>query len=374
MRKDIVRKYLSYIALIPLLFLALTPPWMVRLDCTLNSFFWIYMVFTSGFLMLLFFYFKVNLCVKLFLLWAYIGCFLSAAPYLCFTMFWSLIAAAYYYLLCKQITDFEPVKKAIQTLFFFVTLLIITQSLGYDTLLNFNLKDPIILGTIGNTQILASYVCVIAPFLIFTPLNWIALILIMFVAKSAGGMIAILIGLGYYLWRKYRWGKYVAIILLMAALLFTWKLGKFDVFTTSGRFPVWKKTIELTVKKPVGYGMATSRLIFPVLCGDIEPTHGASMEKWEYENTVGQGLAWRRTHNDFLQIMFEYGFPGFFLFAGWVMYLVWKARKNIMKSTGLVILGMIMLPHFPSRMCQAVLILLMFVAFCEAKEVAHERH
>lgn len=367
MRKHLIATLLC----IPLVILALTPPWTFKLDCTLNSLFWLYMVFISGFLSILFFNFKVNVFLKMFLLWCFIGCFVSKAPYLCFTMYWSLTICAYYYLGCRSIKDFSPVKKVVQALFLFLVLLIIMQNFGLDTLLNFNHKDTIILGTIGNKQILATYVCVLAPFLISNPLNWILLFIIVCITKSAGGILAILTGLGYYAWRKYRLGKYILICFVMIGIFTTWRLGKFDVFMTYGRFPVWKKTIELTLKHPQGYGVGCNKLLFPVLCGDILPTRGADEAVWEYDNTYGKGLAWRRTHNTFLQILFETGIPGFLFFMGWIGSIVWGARKDIIKSTGLVILLTIMFPHFPVRLTQAVLILLMYCAYCEYKGDNH---
>ena len=363
-----MKKYISYLALIPLVILALTPPWDFALTCKINSLFWLWCVFAAGFLAFLFLYQNVSTWLKLFVIWTYAGCFISRAPYLSFTMVWSVIICAYYYALCKQIVNYTPVKITIQAIFFFITLLIIMQLFGRDTLLNFNMKVPCVLGTIGNPMILGSFVCVCAPFLIFNPLNWIALILIAFISKSAGAFLSILSGLGVYLWKTYSFGKYICIIFLIASIAFAFSLGKFEKpVLTSGRFPVWKRTVELAIKHPEGYGAATYRLLFPIMSQDIQPSKGANNAEWEYDNTRGRGLAWRRTHNDFLQILFETGFPGFILFFGWIISIVVKIRDPI-KIAGITILAVNMIPAFPMRMCQSVFIMLMFVAFCEIKE------
>ena len=389
-----MKKAIPYIALIPLVVLALTPPWRMVLDCKLNSLFWLYMVFSSGFLTFLYMNFKVSVFLKLFLIWCFVSCFLSYAPYLCFTMYWSMIAGAYYYLLCKQIEDFEPVKKVIQALFFFVTLLIIVQLFGKDTLLNFNQKDPLVLGTIGNYMILGSLVCILAPFLIqISWLNWIPVILIAFITKSSGTVLSIFAGLGVYLsyiairryWNDSRRhqggfigimarGRLVMAIVLTASVIvatpvfMAYKTGDFKVFTTAGRYQVWKRTVQLANNRPQGYGVATYRLIFPLLSQDLKSSVGANGEKWEYENTTGKGLAWRKAHNCFTQILFETGWYGFVLFMGFIGAIAWRVRRDPLKLAGLAILGVNMMVHFPSRMTQSVLIMIMYLAFCEAKE------
>jgi len=290
-------------------------------------------------------------------------------------MYWSVIVCAYYYLLCKQVQDFEPVKKVIQAIFLFIALLIIMQLFGLDTLCNFNQKTPLILGTIGNKMILGTFVCVLAPFLIQVSwLNWIALLLIAHISDSSGTMLSICAGLGLYLAMT---NKKLRLWVIIAAIAFpcfvAYKTGDFKVFNGPGRYQVWKRTIELTNKKPQGYGIATYRLIFPLMSRDLEASRGAGEAKWEYENTTGKGLAWRRAHNCFTQILFEVGWPGFLLFMGFVGTIAWRVRKDALKLSGLAIIGSTMFVHFPTRMTQSVLILLMYLAFCEYKEMSHGR-
>ena len=347
-----MKKLIPFIALVPLVLLALTPPFNFQLDCTFNSLLWLWAVLASGFLSFVFMYQKVSVWLKLFVVWAFTSCFLSAAPYISFTMLFTVIACAYYYALCKKITDWSMVRKAIQGIFFLITLLIIMQLFGKDTLLNFNMKTPVILGTIGNRMILSSFVCVLAPFLIVNPLNWIPIILVSFISYSSGAVLAILLGLGTYVWKIYKNGKYMCLALIGLAIAFALFTGDFATFASkAGRRQVWEETIELTLKRPLGYGIATYRVLFPHLCSkeirDQQP-----------------GREWARAHNDFLQIPFEVGIPGLILLIGWIVSIVRKVR-NPLKLAGLAILVGTMSCQFPTRMGQSVLIILAYLAYCE---------
>lgn len=349
-----MKKYLAHILLIPLVALALTPPWVMRLQCTVNSLAWIWSVFASGFLAFLFLNFKVNVFLKLFLIWCFVSSFVSRAPYVSFTMFWTVIVCAYYYLACTKIGDFGPVKKVIQSVFFLIILLIIMQLLSLDTLLNFGLKTPTILGTIGNKMMLASFICVLAPFLIHRPLNWVAIGLVAFISESSGIMLSIGLGLGFLLFRKYkRLRVFIVIAAIAFPLLFAYKTGDFKVFNVAGRGPVWKETAKLIAKKPLGYGIATYKILFPVLCSDTIAAHQPGRE-------------WVRTHNSWLQMPFEVGILGFLAFLCWLTALTWKVRDPI-KQAGLIIIGTNMAVHFPDRMCQSVFIIIMFLAYAKQR-------
>lgn len=350
-----MKKYIAHILLIPLTILALTPPWQFAIKATLNSMGWMWAVFFSGFLAFLFLHFKTNVWLKLFIVWCFISNFLSSAPYISFTMFWSVIACAYYYLACTKIADFKPVEKVIQSIFFFIVLLIIMQGFGKDTLLNFGIKEAVVLGTIGNRMMLASFVCVLSPFLIHRPLNWIPIFLVALISGSSGIVLSVTAGLGYLLFRTYRKLRILIVaVALLIPLLFAYKTGDVYAFTRAGRGPVWLKTIELIGDRPLGYGIACYKILFPHLCGTA------------IRDESGVGKQWGRAHNDFLQIPFEVGIPGFILLLGFLGTIAWRT-KDVIKRTGLIILGTNMCVAFPMRMTQSVLILIMFLAYCNNK-------
>lgn len=356
MWEGVVKKYL---ALIPMFLLAITPPLDFALDCRINSTFWLWATFASGFFAFLFLYQKVSVWLKLFVIWCFASSFISKAPFMSFTMFWSLIVCAYYYALCKQIEDFTLVKKAIQAVFFFVTLLVIMQLAGFDTLLNFNQKSPVILGTIGNRMIASSFFCILAPFLIFTPLNWIVLGILAVVSWSSGAILSIGAGLAVYSWQFRKLRLAIILFAILAPIIFAWKTG--DIYTLkskAGRLPVYIDTLKLSLKHPQGYGIGAYKILYPVIGSkDIRAQQ--------------PGRVWNTTHNDWLQILFEVGFPGFILFLGWlgnILLNVIKSRDYI-KLAGLAIIAVNMGIHFPGRMIQSAFIILMFLGYCSREDI-----
>ena len=274
-----------------------------------------------------------------------------------FTMFWSLIVCAYYYSLCRQIKDWTLIKKTLQAIFLFVVLLTIAQAFGKDTLLNFGAKSVKIFGIIGNPMIASSFTCVLAPFLLFSPLNWITLSLMAFLSGSSGAVLSVSAGVVVYAWSKVKKLRvWIVIAAILVSVSFAYKTGDIsEVAFRAGRLPVYLKTIELAIKRPWGYGIGTFKLLFQVYCGD------------EIQREQPHGQTWIKTHNDWLQILFETGFPGFILFFGWLVSIIRKVKDPI-KLAGLAILATNMMIHFPNRMVQSVFIILMFLAYCSQKE------
>ena len=357
MREGVLKKLIPILALIPLVIMALTPPLELVLDCTINSTFWLWMTFICGFLTFLFLYQKVSVWLKLLVVWCFVSSFWSKAPYMSFTMMWSVIVCAYYYLLCTKIEDWEPVKKCVQAIFFFITLLFIMQLFGKDTLVNFNHKSPVIFGIIGNRMIASTFACTLAPFLLFNPLNWIILSIISLVTWSSGAVLSIGAGLCVYGWMKYkRLRVLIAIVAIVIPVLFAYKTGDFSKSTMrAGRLPIYKKTLELSLKRPQGYGIGTYKILFEYLCG------------WKIRDQ-SPGKAWRQTHSDPLQILFETGFPGIILFVGWFVSIIRKIKDPI-KLAGIAILLVNMSVHFPTRVCNSVFLILIFLAFCSKGDV-----
>jgi len=367
-----MKKWITYIALIPLVFLAVTPPMVFKLDCRVDSTFWLWATLASGFLAFLFLYQKVSVWLKLLVVWCFILCFLSKAPFMSFTMYWSLIVCAYYYALCMNVEDWTPFKKAIQAVFFLIALMVIMQLIGKDTLLNFKEKSPDlfnrnltpVFGLIGNHMIASSFTSILAPFLIFTPLNWIVLIILSFISWSSGAVLSIGVGLAVYSWAIFKRFRILILILaILTPIIFAWNTGKIKIFCgIASRRLVYIKTAELCAKNPIGYGIGTYKIIFPVKCGSL---------------IRGQqpGKAWNNTHNDWLQILFEIGIPGMIFFVGWLSSIFMNVlkNKNYIKLAGLSIIATNMIFHFPVRMCQSAFIMLAFLAYCSQKEGEHGR-
>lgn len=350
-----MNKLFSTIIIIPMVLLALTPPFPLNLTCDVNSMLWMWLVFISGTLAFLYLYTNVSAWLKLFVIYAFASCFWSNAPFVSFTMYWSVIACAYYYVLCRKITDWSYVYRAVQSIFFLIVLLLIFQQFGMDRLLNFKHKEALITGTIGNNQIAASFICSMAPFLIVNPLNWLALALSALITKSSGAIMALTMGGAVLVWcQSNKSRRWLIAGLLGLSIIYAINTGDIKTFEgKAGRRPVWKKGIELSLKRPQGYGGATWKMLFPYMCGaeirDQQP-----------------GREWNTAHNIVVQFLFEYGIIGFALILGWLVNIVLNVQ-NKLKLAGLAIVAGTSVVHFPDRTMQTVLILVMFIAWLSTK-------
>ncbi len=368
-----MRKVLDCIILLPLVALALSPPWNTQLDCTVNSFAWLYMITIIGFLIFWLLYLKVNVWIKLLAVYVFATCFFSKAPYMSFTMLSSFTLALFYYHACTTVRNRDLFYKAAQSIFFFNCLLIIMQLFGKDVLLNFNMPAPVVLGTIANYMILGSFCMALAPFLIVNSrLNFIPLFLVAYISQSSGTLLAISAGLGVYVWMKFKKLRVLIIaVLIIMCVFMAYKESQFKVFGKQGRFPVWKRTIELSLEHPiVGHGIATYKLLFPIYSQDLSSSEGNRMLPWDYHNTEGKGLRWSRAHNVFLQIPFEVGWVAYIIILGFIFSVVRLTLRNGSAThlAGLTVLATDMLVHFPDRMVQSICLILAFLAFCETRK------
>ncbi len=275
--------------------------------------------------------------------------------------------------MCLHIDDWEPIYKVTQSLFFISILLIVMQAFKGDTLLNFNRKASVFFGTVNNPMMLASYITCLTPFLILrSRINIIPILLVAFLSHSAGMVFSLAAGLVFYLGFKIKKKKLLVFLFVLIAL------GSFGYvrkdtavinFTNGGRGQIWKRTIELTSKKPwTGHGIGSFQVIFPVFSKDIA---GGITRPWNYEWTVGKWIAWRKTHNCWLQLYFELGRIGIIGILGLILFYLRRFIRSpktefiILSTTGLVIFMANMTIHFPTRMPQTVVVLLSYLAFYE---------
>ena len=115
------------------------------------------------------------------------------------------------------------------------------------------------------------------------------------------------------------------------------------------RIPTWLATIRLANQHPfIGWGIGSYKFIFMPLSG----LHT---------------FTWKTAHNDFLQILFETGYPGLILILTSISVLIYKLRKNIILIIGIGLICVDMSIHFPCRVANTVLILIAFISYCEFK-------
>lgn len=370
-----MKKYITHaIAIIVAIFI-MTPPWNIGVTCQVNNLLWLWSVALAGFFTFHYIHTNAPIPIKVLVLYAYIGSFFSVAPYWSFQMTIPMIALAYFYLACRQIEDFEPVQKAVQSAFFLICAFLIVQMFGHDTLYNFNRPQPMIIGTIGNKMISATLITCLAPFLLtYKKLNIIPLCIIAVMTRSLGMMIALAAGITVYaVLKTIGWKKKTILILAITAgmtLLFVLQFNHIKTEWGGGRGPIWKKTVELTMKRHVtGYGISSYQLVFPAMSKDL--TMLGKTEEWNIEEIKGTHIPALQTHNCWLQFWFELGDIGMAIIAFFVILLVSlfflspKNDKTITALTGLVILGTIMIFHFPTRLWHSVPVFICYLAFYE---------
>jgi len=341
----IVASLVSLIAIIPPVGLGLPNP---------NMMVWTALVTISGFVGLILLLTKVNLFVKAAAILGLINCFFSAAPFIAFNTYIQLVAACYFYLLCTKVEDWTIVFKTLAIVFMFECLLMILQFIKQDPLLNFSYGGGSVFGTVGNSMMTGTFLTVITAALVtVSPLFFIPIILIfqfvhshwMIVSTAAGSIVY------FYLENKVLAGV-VALVLIIFAFN---NIGeaKSNLVDSNNRLNVWRQTLKLANQHPIaGWGIGTYQYIFPGLSKNFIP-----------------GEPYASAHNDWLQTIFETGYPGFAFIASIFIYLsirLRKAKKNAMFA-GLVMIAVIMCAHFPLRMMQCVPMILAFLAYCEHK-------
>jgi len=383
-----IKKYLTYaVALIVAIFI-ITPPWNINVTCEVNNLLWLWSVALAGFFAFYYLNTTAPLPIKLLVLYAFVGSFFSVAPYWSFMMTIPTVISAYFYLACREIEDFEIVHKAIQSTFFLICAFMIVQfAVGRDTLYNFNRPQPMVIGTIGNPMISATLITCLAPFLLmYKKLNIIPLCLIATITHSAGMIAALGCGIAFYGIMKCKgmWMKILITAIIIAVVILSGAPQYAAKRFSQGRGPIWKKTIELTMKRPVkGYGISSYQLVFPAMSKELVKPLGIHKPDWEIENLKGGQVPALQTHNCWLQFWFELGSIGmaFILFYAALLVSLFclcpRNDKTITAMTGLIILGVIMLFHFPTRLFQSVPVFICYLAFYQnfmEKEVYGNLH
>lgn len=367
-------KIIKYLIAIPLTAIALLPWINIKIPLLVNSEFWFWMILINGFLSFAFLYSKAGIPEKLIIVYSFINCFFSKAPHLSFTAQTLLIIMAYFYLLCLELKDYRFIFRTIQCIFLVNMVLILNQMAGRDVLLNFGKDIPTYIGNIGNPMILSSFLVILGSFLIiYRPLNLVLIAIIAFIFNSTGATLSLIVAGGTYIYCKFKKrGKqivFVSLTILITCFVADNKIEEFYQLK-GGRFPIWRKTVELTNQHPItGWGIATYKVIFPQLSKEMCSTYYGMPGPWEFEGTTGVWVAWRQTHNCWLQILFEMGYIGFALFLIYVGSLIYyfivaqKSKIVMLSFAGLVMIGANMMIHFPTRTLQCVPIIVCFVAY-----------
>ena len=317
-----MRKFIPYIVSAIIAIQAFTPPFemAVRLTNSPLQFVWIFLL--CGFLSIYFIFTKANIFLKVLLPYLFINCFLSAAPWISYTSFVWVAVAAYFYLLCLEIEDWEPVFKTVICILLVEEILVILSAFSKDTLYNFGQTQIICIGSVGNMMQFKSLMLILAA-------------------------IAIQRGRGL---RKYLPLIYLSLILTAICYFFFHHVGPNFMYA---RGPVWFDALNLAGKHPViGWGLGAFKATFASLA------HGA----YDFEGS------WTNAHSFPVQMFYEIGRTGYIILAAYAISLASKCRGMLL--LGALLVGFTLLFHFPDREPSTALLIILFIALIERKHYA----
>jgi len=351
-------KIFAFLICLPVLFMSAIPRMDFSVPIMANSNLWFWLVVLSGILGFLFIFTQARLSLKLLLIYLYINCFMSKAPYLSFTSYIAVVACFYYYVLCLKLKDRTWVFRVCQSIFFVNILLLVMQLLGYDKLMNFGQDSITYFGVIGNPMQLVSFLIILTAILLpYHKLNVFLLGIISVLAVEIIGVLAAFTALFFLVRKSFRAKFILSVILLGFSTGYILLNNTWHNFFYS-RFPVWIDTLTLASDHPYfGWGIGVYQKVFPALSTGMYNLEGV----------------WVAAHNIFLHLYAEIGSIGLFFF---LLFIVVLFHDLIMRKKHLFICGMVMIflnvsVYFPDRRIQCVPLLILFLAMCE-REVNHD--
>ena len=276
-----------------------------------------YLFLLAGFLGFYTLFLRVNVFVKIIAIGGFLNCFFSAAPFLSFSSYLILIASCYFYILLTKIKNWTFVFNILFTLLLLNCFLMLMQSINRDSLLNFGLdKGVICWGIIANRMQFQSFLIILFALLI----------------------------------QKFR--KKTLAPITLSGVLYTVLYGGIKLHIYGSflvRLTCWKATITLAMRHPItGWGIGSYRYVFPAL-----------------SKSIVRGQVFASAHNDWLQVLFETGFPGLIVMIsifGILFYKAIQTRKWLL-VTGLLMVCYDLSVHFPMREVQCIPILIVFLAY-----------
>jgi len=338
----------GFFACVPFIYFKLTPPlswWPLIITC-------------AGCAGMYLLFMEINPIIKGVSLLSFISCFFSNVPYLSFNAYVAIVFCCYFYIGAIKMKSWGPTFRMLKAVLVLNLLLIAAQFFSHDQLLNFGLTEITQFGVVGHHMQEASFIVIVSAFLI--QLHPGFLIIPVFVAlfcNSTWSVLCIAIGTWIYfpskVWRRIAFLIFIGFV-VMGVITHKFE-ANWSVQHYHGRMSIWKRTIELTNERALpGWGLGTYKVIFPIKSGLPDTPV-------------------KTAHNDWLQMLFEIGYPLFILFVGvnitTFLRLLNQYREDKIKYSrvlaGYSIIVVDMMVHFPMRMIQTVLLMLLFLAYCE---------
>lgn len=368
----------------------------VNIPITAHSFVWRYLAVSAGFFAVLLLWQEIHWSLKALALYLFGSCFISQLPFFSFNALIVLVAAFYIFIFAKKM-EFDFFLKVIEAVFWFQVIMLVMQHFGVDTLLSFDKQEKCFYGTIFQPMRLGSLFSIMAPFLLVKNKWYIFPLLILSIcSETLGFSLALIAGTVIYFVLEMKDGNYEDSKLLLCllspviAIIFgicvyrSWP--HIAVEWVDGRMTIWPVILQTwcfdTMKNFHGFTGPRALLNPSPQAGPFSPHYflfGHGLDTflqlfpfYKYDpNPFGQ------CHNDWLQLLWEIGVVGCSIFSCYCVYLLslqYKRKDNVCFG-GLIIVGVNMFFAFPIRMFQSVLLLLIFIAFCEQrhKGVFHGR-
>jgi hypothetical protein len=317
----------DYFIIAPMIALALFPPAFLRVPMV-ESALWVWLVLIFGFLGLWSFTMRLNIFIKLFLVYAFISCFFSSGLYLSFTRYIPLVLCIYYYILCQKIENWRIVYKALAVVMAVHILLFIMQLTGNDTLCNFALEKVTCSGAVGNWMQMKTLMILILAFFISAITS------------------------------KNRKVLYCLIALILIGMVVYALSGKNIYRFPHRRLMSWKDTLRVASLRPVfGWGLGSFGPVFNALADDVFKKQGY----------------WHSPHNTYLHVLFEFGNLGLWIFSGYLTSLGLRLLRHRLfyPLIGFILLLLVMSFHFPLHQTTTVLLVMCFLAYLEARTRSH---
>lgn len=353
-----MKKKLSYIAGIILVGISIHPV----IDKTIYApgEWFQYVVYIFGFLTFQLWFLKISPFVKFLPTFILINTMFSSVPLMSIMTWMYTVIGAYMFFLFYSIKNYHTVFRMLQSVLFLILFLHIMKWLGHEPIANF--RNTVYYGTVGQHMQSASLTTVFTAILIsFHPLNFIIPLIVSFICNSAGAFLSTGLGLIFYSFKKIDRGLFYKISACLVLIFIIWMTvgGKFmqNISMSNSRLLTWIETLRITMERPwIGWGGGTYKILFPIKCN-------ISAFKWTF------------AHNCWLQIFFEFGLFGVVYalsYAGYLTFNIFRLNrrqifkhKSTMCLCGLIMIFSNMMYHFPTRMYQAIPLLIFFFAYCQ---------
>jgi hypothetical protein len=301
--------------------MALMPPIGMHIPFT-EKVAWVWLVLISGFLGICTLFFEINLYVKALTALCFVNTFFSKAPFISQWAYMQVVGCVYLYIACLHIEDWSKVFRALYIVLGINILLLLLQHIGKDNLLNFGFSRSSCRGVVGNVMQFRSYMIV---------------------------LIALIIQSIPLVKKRVKEAFWIVAVILFAYAYVHMALPKFLI----SRGPAWFETFRTSLAHPwIGWGLGTYKATFQSVSGILLTT------------ARSEG-AWLTAHNDWLQVMYEIGIPGFMLMVAYAWDLIKKCKGALLLGALMVIYTLTV--HFPMRTTQIVPLLILFIAYIERK-------